>query len=76
MFESCYGFTVFFTVALEANAEKNKYMLSRHQTAGQNHNIKIANRCFQNVGKLKYLGTTVNKSKFDSSEKQEHTELG
>jgi hypothetical protein len=28
-------------VGLEANAEKTKYMLlSRHHTAGQNHNIK------------------------------------
>jgi hypothetical protein len=34
-------------VGLEVNTEKTKYMLlSRHQNAGQNHNIKIANRSF------------------------------
>jgi hypothetical protein len=34
-------------------------LLSRHQNAGQNHDIKIANRCFESVAQLKYLGTTV-----------------
>jgi hypothetical protein len=35
---------------LEVNTEKTKYiLLSRHQNAGQNHDIKIANRCFKNV---------------------------
>jgi hypothetical protein len=33
-------------------------MLSRHQNAGQNHNIKIANRSFENVAQLKCFGTT------------------
>jgi hypothetical protein len=43
---------------LEVNTGKTKYMLlSRHQNAGQSHNIKIANRCFENVAQLKYLGT-------------------
>jgi hypothetical protein len=47
-------------VGLEVNTEKTKYMLlSRHRNAGQNHDIKIANRCFENVAQLKYLGTTV-----------------
>jgi hypothetical protein len=27
--------------------------------AGQNHDIKIANRCFENVAQFKYLGTRV-----------------
>jgi hypothetical protein len=41
---------------LEVNTEKTKYMLlSRHQISGQNHDIKIANRCFENVEQLKYL---------------------
>jgi ribosomal protein S2 len=34
-------------------------VLSRHQNAGQNHDIKIANRCFENVAQFRYLGTTI-----------------
>jgi hypothetical protein len=34
-------------------------LLSRHQNAGQNQDIKIANRSFENVSQFKYLGTTV-----------------
>jgi hypothetical protein len=33
--------------------------MSHHQTAGQNYNIKAANRYFENVAKFKYLGKTV-----------------
>jgi hypothetical protein len=33
-------------------------LLSRHRNAGQNHDIKIANRCFENVAQLSYFGTT------------------
>jgi hypothetical protein len=47
-------------VGPEVNAEKNKYMLlSRHQNAGQNHDIKEAKRSFENVAQFKYLGTTI-----------------
>jgi hypothetical protein len=46
-------------VDLEINVGKTKYMLlSRHQNAGQNHDIKIVNRCSENVAQFKYLGTT------------------
>jgi hypothetical protein len=46
-------------VGLEVNTEKTKYMLlSRNQNAGQNHDIKIANRYFENVAQSKCLGTT------------------
>jgi hypothetical protein len=35
-------------VGLEVNTEKTKCMLlSSHQNAGQNHDIKIANRAFE-----------------------------
>jgi hypothetical protein len=33
--------------------------LSRRQNAGQNHDIKIANRSFQIVAQFKCFGTTV-----------------
>jgi hypothetical protein len=47
-------------VGLEINVEKTKYMLLSHQQdIGQNQNIKIANRSFENVSQLKYLGMTV-----------------
>jgi hypothetical protein len=34
-------------------------LISHHQTAGQDHNIKMDNRSFENVAKLKYLRMTV-----------------
>jgi hypothetical protein len=47
-------------VGLQINADKTKYMLlSRQQNVGQNRDIKIANRLFENVSQFKYLGTTV-----------------
>jgi hypothetical protein len=46
-------------VCLEANAEKTKCtLLSCHQNAGQNHDTKIANSCFNNVAQFRYLGVT------------------
>jgi hypothetical protein len=42
------------------NTEKTKFMLlSLHQNAGQNPNIKVANRSFENMAQFKYLGMTV-----------------
>jgi hypothetical protein len=47
-------------IGLQVNTEKTKYMLlSRHQNAGQNHEINIDNRCFENVAQFRYLGTTI-----------------
>jgi hypothetical protein len=44
-------------VGLEVNTEKTKYMLlSHHQNAGQNHDIKIVDGCFENVAQFRYLG--------------------
>jgi hypothetical protein len=45
-------------VGLEVNTEKTM-SLSRHQYAGQNHYIRIANRCFENVAQFRHLGTTI-----------------
>jgi hypothetical protein len=46
--------------SLEVNAGKTKYMLlCHHENAGQNHNIKTANRCFENVAQFRYLTTAV-----------------
>jgi hypothetical protein len=39
-------------------------LLSRHQNAGQNRDIKIANRPFENVSQIRYMGTTVTNQNF------------
>jgi hypothetical protein len=40
-------------VGVEINTEKSKYIfMSCHQNAGQNHNIKVTNWSFENVGKF------------------------
>jgi hypothetical protein len=47
-------------VGLEVNTEKIKCMLlSRHQNAGQNHDIKLGNRYFEIVAQFRYLGMTI-----------------
>jgi L-lysine 2,3-aminomutase len=43
-------------IGLEVNTEKTKYMLLSHH---QNQDMKIGNRCFENVAELRYLGTTI-----------------
>jgi hypothetical protein len=44
-------------VCLEINLEKTKYMLLSHQrNVGQNQDRRIANRSFENMLQLKYLG--------------------
>jgi hypothetical protein len=48
-------------VSLEVITEKTRYMsMSRHQNAGQNHDIKIANGCFENVAKFRTTITNQN----------------
>jgi hypothetical protein len=34
-------------------------LLSHHQNTGQNHDVKIANRSFENVAQFRYLGSIV-----------------
>jgi hypothetical protein len=47
-------------VGLGIKVEKTRYMLlSRQQNAGQNQDVKIADRSFENVSQFKYLGMTV-----------------
>jgi hypothetical protein len=47
-------------VGVEVNTEKTKYMLlSHHQNAGQNLDIKIVHRSFKDVAPFIYLGTRV-----------------
>jgi hypothetical protein len=51
-------------------------LLSRHQNAGQNHDIKIANRCFGNVAQYIYLGMTVTNQNFIQEEIKRRLNLG
>jgi hypothetical protein len=45
---------------LEVNIEKTKYMVTfRHQNAGEELNILIANKSVENVGNFKHLRKTV-----------------
>jgi hypothetical protein len=47
-------------VGVEVNTEKTKYMLgSWDQNAGQNQDMKTANRSFEDVSQFTYLGRTV-----------------
>jgi hypothetical protein len=43
-------------------------LLSRHQNAGQNHDINIADRRFENMTQFKYLGKTVADQNFIQDE--------
>jgi hypothetical protein len=64
-------------VGLEINVEKTKYTLpSRHQNAGQNRDIEIANRSFENVSQFKYLGTTVTNQNLIQNDIRRRLSLG
>jgi hypothetical protein len=40
-----------------------------HQNSGKNHYLKTVNKCFENVAKLKYMGTTI------TSQNRAHDEI-
>jgi hypothetical protein len=64
-------------VGLEIIAEKTKFMLlSRHQNVDQNRDLNIANRSFENVSKIKYLGTTVTNQNFIQEEMKRRLNSG
>jgi hypothetical protein len=47
-------------VGLKVNTGMTRYMVvSRHQNLGQNKNLLIVNKTFENVTKVKYLGPPV-----------------
>jgi hypothetical protein len=53
-------------IGLEVNGEKtNLAFMSYQQNAGKCHNIKIANKSFENLTKLGYLGMTLKKNKIE-----------
>jgi hypothetical protein len=51
-------------------------LVSCHQNAGQNHNIKIANRSSENVVKFKCLRMTVTNKNFTYEEIKSRLDLG
>jgi sorting nexin-29 len=56
-------------VGLEINVEKpGNMLLSCHRNAGQNQDIKIANRPSENLSQFKYLGMTVTNKNFIQEE--------
>ena len=47
-------------IGLEVNADKTKYMvMSREQTAGLSHTMKVDNSSIERLEEFKYLGTTL-----------------
>jgi hypothetical protein len=64
-------------IGIEVNTEKTKYMLlSCHQNAGQNHNIKIADTSLENVAQFKYFGMTVTDQNLIQEEIKRRLNLG
>jgi hypothetical protein len=51
-------------------------LMSCYQNAGQNHDMKTANRSFENVAQLKYLGMSVTNQNLIQEEMKRRLKLG
>jgi hypothetical protein len=51
-------------------------LLSCHQNTGQNHDIKIANRSYENLAQFKYFGVTVTNQNLIQEEIKRRLNLG
>jgi hypothetical protein len=61
----------------DVNKENTTYMhISHHQTAGQNHNIKVVNRSLKNAAKFKYLGMMVTNKNHINEEIKSRLHMG
>jgi hypothetical protein len=59
-FNSLSPFPVLYSVRILSAVPELFYLDRRtHRNAGQNHDIKIGNRCFENVAQFTYLETAV-----------------
>ena len=62
---------------LEVNADKTKYMvMSREQTAGLSHAMKVDNSSIEREEDLKYLGTTLTNQNSIQKEIKSRLKLG
>jgi hypothetical protein len=51
-------------------------LLSRHQNAGLDRDIKIGKICFENVAQFRYLGTTITNQNLIKEEIKRRLNLG
>ena len=65
------------TIRLEVNADKTKYMfMSREQTAGLSHAMKVDNSSIERLEEFKYLGTTLTNQNSIQEEIKRRLKLG
>ena len=64
-------------IGLEVNADKTKYtVMSREQTAGLSHTMKVDNSSIERVVEFKYLGTTLTNQNSIQKEIKSRLKLG
>ena len=64
-------------IGLEVNADKTKYMvMSREQTTGLSHTMKVDNSSIERVEEFKYLGTTLTNQNSIQEEIKSRLKLG